>query len=370
MFHSLFEDQNADFNRQRPRANSSYIQNNFKFGGPNDIYFGKGNFAIDEYNKHKNEVNRKIENDTKFNNTKNKVRLVVYQNGFILNNGRFRDKSIPENQEFMEEVEKGQIPQELIRKGIKDLGILLINRKTEIYQSPLAQSMNPTFSSENYFQNSYQYQYQSEKTDNYFSNPYNQSTFSYNENEIIKTRPRMNTTKVPQTPCETRKFRNNLMYNTNTERVDNKLKNNFNRNTSSIPKEKKSDDNKFVNFLDLKKGETEDNKKNKFTAFSGSGTTISYVNTDGLHVDNQIQNYVDYLMPICIISIRLFNGEVIKAQFNYSQSLRDVYLYVRRISGSNNFILLDGFPPRPLVDLGRTIGELGLQNTLLTQKIN
>ena len=368
MFHSLFEDQNADFNRQRPRANSSYIQNNFKFGGPNDIYFGKGNFAIDQYNQHKNEVNRKIENDTKFENTKNKVRLVVYQNGFILNNGNFRDRSIPENEEFMNEVEQGQIPQELIRKGIKDLGILLINRKNEIYQSPISQSLNPIYNYQNYFQNPYQYQFQSENMNPYFSNQYNQNTISYNE--IIKTRPRTNIARVPQTPCETRKYRNNLPYNTNTERVENRLKNNFNRHTSSVPKEKKSDDNKFINFLDLKKNEPEDNKKNKFTAFSGSGTTIGYVNTEGLHVDNQIKNYVDYLMPICIISIRLFNGEIVKAQFNYSQSLRDVYLYVRRISGSNNFILLDGFPPRPLYDYGRTIGELGLQNTVLTQKIN
>lgn len=368
MFHSLFEDQNADFNRQRPRANSSYIQNNFKFGGPNDVYFGKGNFAIDQYNKHKNEVNRKIENDTKFENTKNKVRLVVYQNGFILNNGSFRDRSIPENEEFMNEVELGQIPQELIRKGIKDLGILLINRKTEIYQSPISQSITPVFNTENYFQNPYQYQFQSENMTPYFSNQYSQSTISYNEN--IKTRPRTNTARVPQTPCETRKFRNNLLYNTNTEKVENRLKSDFNRHTSSVPKEKKSDDNKFINFLDLKKNEPHDNKKNKFTAFSGAGTIIGYVNTEGLHVNNQIKNYVDYLMPICIISIRLFNGEIIKAQFNYSQSLRDVYLYVRRISGSNNFILLDGFPPRPLYDYGRTIGELGLQNTVLTQKIN
>jgi hypothetical protein len=202
----------------------------------------------------------------------------------------------------------------------------------------------------------------------YFSNQYSQSTISYNEN--IRTRPRTNTARIPQTPCETRKFRNNLIYNTNTERVENRFKSNFNRHTSSVPKEKKNDENKFVNFLDFKKNEPEDNKKNKFTAFSGSGTTISYVNTEGLQVNNQIKNYVDYLMPICIISIRLFNGEIVKAQFNYSQFLRDVYLYVRRISGSNNFILLDGFPPRPLFDYWRTIGELGLQNTVLTQKIN
>ena len=73
---------------------------------------------------------------------------------------------------------------------------------------------------------------------------------------------------------------------------------------------------------------------------------------------------------MCVISIRLFNGEIVKSQFNYSQTLADIYLYVRRLSGSNNFVLLDGFPPRPLIDYYRSIGELGLQNTVLTQKIN
>ena len=48
-------------------------------------------------------------------------------------------------------------------------------------------------------------------------------------------------------------------------------------------------------------------KKKKYIAFSGSGTIMGYVNTNGLHSNNKIENNVDYLMPICIISIRKFN---------------------------------------------------------------
>ena len=90
----------------------------------------------------------------------------------------------------------------------------------------------------------------------------------------------------------------------------------------------------------------------------------------GLHFDKEYKNKIDCNQPFCTISIRLFNGEISKAQFNYSQTLRDIYFYVRKISGSNNFTLLDGFPPKPLRDYDRTIGELNLQNTTLTQKIN
>ena len=105
-------------------------------------------------------------------------------------------------------------------------------------------------------------------------------------------------------------------------------------------------------------------------AFSGCGKLIGNINTEGLNVNKEIKSNVDRLQPVCSISIRLFNGEIIKAEFNYSQTLKDIYLYVRNISGSNNFVLLDGFPPKPLNKYGKSIGELGLQNTMLTQKIN
>ena len=78
----------------------------------------------------------------------------------------------------------------------------------------------------------------------------------------------------------------------------------------------------------------------------------------------------DIYSPICHINIRLFNGEVVKAPFNYWQTLGDVYVYVKNLSGSDNFDLLDGFPPKPLTNYGGSISQLGLQNSVLTQRIN
>jgi len=63
------------------------------------------------------EKKKQMKNNTHFENTKNKIKLVVYRYGFILNNGPFRDRNRPENHEFLSDVEKGKIPQELIRKG-------------------------------------------------------------------------------------------------------------------------------------------------------------------------------------------------------------------------------------------------------------
>ena len=173
---------------------------------------------------------------------------------------------------------------------------------------------------------------------------------------------------VSQTPIGTRNLRNNLSLGTIDESVEDVIRGTTLRKTMTISKKYQNNENKVVDLLEFKKNEPKDN--NKFTAFSGCGKLIGNINTEGLHVNKDIRSYIDHLQPVCSISIRLFNGEIIKAEFNYSQTLKDIYLYVRNISGSNNFVLLDGFPPKPLIEYGRSIGELGLQNTILTQKIN
>ena len=191
---------------------------------------------------------KKYDNKEKFDKTKNKLKLSLYKNGFILDNGEFRNKSEPANKKFMEEIEKGYIPNELVKKGITDLGIEMDDHRDENYEPP---------------------------------------------------------------------------------------------------KEEK-----------------------KFQAFTGLGKSISSVNTEGLHVNKNATSNVDRSRPTCKVNIRLFNGEVVSEDFNLSQTLQDVINFVKKKSGSNNFSLLDGFPPRPLTNYNKTIQELHLEGSLLTQKIN
>ena len=61
---------------------------------------------------------------------------------------------------------------------------------------------------------------------------------------------------------------------------------------------------------------------------------------------------------------------VVSEDFNLTQTLQDVINFVRKKSGSNSFSLLDGFPPRPITSYNKTIQELHLEGSLLTQKIN
>ena len=191
---------------------------------------------------------KKYDNKDRFDKTKNKLKLSLYKNGFILDNGEFRNKNEPANKKFMEEIEKGYIPNELVKKGITDLGIEMDDHRDENYEPP---------------------------------------------------------------------------------------------------KEEK-----------------------KFQAFTGLGKSISSVNTEGLHVNKNATSNVDRSKPTCKVNIRLFNGEVVSEDFNLNQTLQDVINFVKKKSGSNNFSLLDGFPPRPLTAYNKTIQELHLEGSLLTQKIN
>ena len=381
---------------------------------PENNYYGKGNLSYVQYNKKTSE-----EINEQFEKTKNKVRLIAYQNGFILNNGPFRDRSIPENDKFMKEVEKGNIPQEFIKKGITDLGILLENRKTEIYNpsimavtpiTHIAQitQINPinpiNINPYNQFNQFNQIPLQGYNMLNYpsqynfpfqYQNLYIIDNYPYGAYTVIpRGRSRTQVWNPPQTPIGTRNVRHNTFIpNTDNRNIIQKT----DRNTSSVPKEdnksrynrknfltfesfknlevlkeeeKKKDKKQKVKRNNDKEDEKKETDKKKFTAFAGSGKLVGYANIAGLNVNKDIKNVVDIYRPVCKISVRLFNGEIIKADFNYIQTLRDIYFYVGKISGSINFTLLDGFPPRTLTDYNRTIGELKLENSILTQRIN
>ena len=111
------------------------------------------------------------------------------------------------------------------------------------------------------------------------------------------------------------------------------------------------------------------NDTNKFHAFRGKGRAVSQVNTNGLKVNKYVVNKVDKNKPSCKIDIRLFNGTVVTANFNLNQTIRDIKNFVEKKSGCHNFHLLEGFPPKPLTDLRKTIEELNLKGCMLTQKI-
>ena len=241
MFHSLddYRDKNIDEKAEKDKRKTT------------DSYAGGKSSGIAVMNPEDDDwLNKmkKFDNKEKYDKTKSKLKLKLYKNGFILDNGEFRDIKEQKNKKFMEEVEKGYIPKELEKEGYNDLGIEMEDNRDTNYEPP---------------------------------------------------------------------------------------------------KEEK-----------------------KFQAFTGLGKSISSVNTQGLHIDKNASSNVDKTKPTCKVNIRLFNGEVVNEDFNLNQTLQDVINFVKKKSGSNNFALLDGFPPRPLTAYNKTVQELHLEGSLLTQRIN
>ena len=430
--------------------NSKKYKPNKKNDYPTDNYYGA---YQRDYGQKKN-INTHYSHhnvDNKFENTKNKIKVIMYKNGFILNNGQFRDKSIPENRKFMEEVEKGLIPQELIKKGIQDLGILFENRKNEIYSkkptnpitAALSSYINNSNNSNNLDKNLNGINYNLDTNVKIrppiilepgqdipyqiFQDPYlleqhikenekkqqqqHQNKFKPNNNyNINNPNTNSNKNKKPKndynngslTPIWGSKNKKNIIVK-KLDPYENKIENknedeaedNFGlKKRESLSAPKKKEEKKFRTFASLireeklkeeeekeKKTQKQQNKNSqenkeekkveekKFQAFTGAGQLIGNVKTEGLHVQKDIKNKVDRNSPICTFSIRLFNGEIVKCEFNYTQTLREIYFYIQKISGSNNFHLLDGFPPKPLREYNKLIGDLNLDNTILTQKI-
>lgn len=369
MYNNLFdfENQNIDFNIQAPKSKASNYNYSYKFDEIQEIYLGKDENTLDQFNR-KKASSRSI-NNQKFEKQKTIIKIVIYKNGYILNNGEFKDIMFDENKKFLREIERGDIPIELIKKGIINTEILLENRKNEIYPSKSNQNINNDLFESNIFQNSTQYQYQDPDLYSYLNN----NDYEINS-EITIPNPKMLNTFVSHNTKRSMNQKEEQLYSSNTARIDNRKR--TQKSINRINSNKK--ENKFVNFLDFKKekdnkkDEEKDDKKEKekFKAFSGFGHLVRNINSDGLYVNKSANTSADIYSPLCHINIRLFNGEVIKAPFNYWQTLGDVYIYVKKLSGSDNFILLDGFPPKPLTNYGGTISQLGLQNTVLTQRIN
>ena len=87
MYNNLFdfENQNIDFNIQAPKSKASNYNYSYKFDQNQEIYFGKDKKTLDQFNRKK--ISSRIINNPKFESKKTIIKIVIYKNGYILNNG-------------------------------------------------------------------------------------------------------------------------------------------------------------------------------------------------------------------------------------------------------------------------------------------
>lgn len=235
---------------------TSYLDSKKDNKKTNDSYVGGASSGMNVENPDNtpdtgdwvNDIGKKGNNKEEFDKTENKIKLTVYKNGFQIDDGLFRDVSIPENKKFMDEVEKGYIPQELVNQGKKELAIALEDKRKEEYKEPIPEK--------------------------------------------------------------------------------------------------------------------------KFQAFVGGGHSMGGSSSEGLEINKDVQFHVDENAPSTKINIRLHNGETVTQQFNLYHSVGDIFSYVSNVAPVNgSFQLVEGFPPKPLTDMEKTIEELRLQGTTLIQRL-
>ena len=115
------------------------------------------------------------------------------------------------------------------------------------------------------------------------------------------------------------------------------------------------------------------NKKDYINSNTSGGykkTLVKEEKIKKLSTNKEMEFIIDETKPKCFINIRLFKGDLIKGEFNCDQTLGKVYSFVKKFSHNSYFTLLGGYPPSPLMEYEKTISELGLENSVLTQRIN
>lgn len=68
----------------------------------------------------------------------NAIKVVLYKNGFIIDNEEFRDISIPENEAFVKDIKNSVAPEELRKRSRNNqtINIALDDRSSEVYTPP------------------------------------------------------------------------------------------------------------------------------------------------------------------------------------------------------------------------------------------
>jgi len=159
-------------------------------------------------------------------------------------------------------------------------------------------------------------------------------------------------------------------------------------NNGIVPREMAGDAGPNVTFstnlVDNRAQERKEPPKPKVTAFAGSGhalgsstTTSAPVSTPPPSNNNNVKpagsSYtVDESQPFTSIQLRLHDGTRLVAKFNLSHTVADIRRFVesaKRLGPGQNYDLMLTFPQKVLNEVDKTVGELGLQNAVIVQKL-
>lgn len=115
---------------------------------------------------------------------------------------------------------------------------------------------------------------------------------------------------------------------------------------------------------------TEPVPEKKFQAFVGGGTSLGTVKSEGLGVNKDVAFHVDKSQPTTNINFRLYNGESLTQEFNLTHNIGDIFAFISSAAPvSGSFQLVEGFPPKPLTEMDKTIDQARIKGTTIIQKL-
>lgn len=76
--------------------------------------------------------------------------------------------------------------------------------------------------------------------------------------------------------------------------------------------------------------------------------------------------------PITTLQIRLADGARLLGRFNHTHTVNDIRQYIisaRPIYATQTFVILSSFPPKEIVDDGKSLKDAGLLNASIVQRL-
>lgn len=112
-----------------------------------------------------------------------------------------------------------------------------------------------------------------------------------------------------------------------------------------------------------------------YTAFGGEGQTMGGGQAlDGIIVgaDESAMEKPDVNTdaPTTVLQIRLHNGTRLRETLNLSHTVQDLQTIIRLAgAGAQPYVLMAGYPPKPITDMAQSIEAAGLKGAAITQKL-
>ncbi|RHY51827.1 hypothetical protein DYB38_005640 [Aphanomyces astaci] len=129
-----------------------------------------------------------------------------------------------------------------------------------------------------------------------------------------------------------------------------------------------------ISLVDKRHEQYQGKPKPQYEAFAGAGQSMGASAVDASAIVRDVDTSatlkpVDTTQPTTVVQIRLANGSRVRETLNTTHTVQDLHAILRREgAATQSYVLLAGFPPKPITDMQATLEAAGLLGAAITQK--